>query len=250
MSRMPTPPDIRILSLEHGPVPGARALNPRFQEGRPLLRAALRIAWSPDDPRAAVRRVEERLLAFSPGLGRHECRGLRGYHAFRSGADVQDFGAGFEAPLALAHLVEHAIIDFQCGISGETLCSGITGARRAPQDLFDVIVECADPRLGRSCLALAIAWLTRAADGRPPGRSEREILMAARLAYAKGGAALRPPCLARSLRWRAEDTARALATLRDVGLLDESPFTVNISGVPEYRLGAASPDLARGEAGT
>ncbi len=241
---MPTAPDIRVVTIEHGPLPGARSLNPRFGTGRSLLFASLDIAWSPVDPAAAIARLEESLLAFRPGFARHECRGAERYHVFAGarGAVPADYGSGarardgFEPALALAHLLEHAVIDFQCSILRERRCSGVTAARRAPPGRFDLMVECGDPDVGRLCLALAIAWLTSALRGHTLGLPEREILLAARLAHDHRGQRLRSAPVARALRLPEPRAEIALAALREAGYLVETPYTMNLSGLPVYRV--------------
>jgi hypothetical protein len=235
---MATEPEIRILQVEHGLFPAARALNPRFGPESPLLLASLLVRWEPEDPAGAVAALEERLLAFSPGFARHECRGLETYHIFAPGRRaVPPTGPPvFEAGLMLAHLIEHAVIDFQCAVSRQRRCSGATAARRDGRDRYDLLVECRDFPVGRCCLGLAVTWLSAAADGHPPGAPEREILAAARLAHERRGESLTPALIARVLRWPGESARRALAALSEVGYLVESPYSVNLSGVPQYRV--------------
>ena len=246
MPSMPTVPDVRVVTIDFGPLPLARTLNPRLSTDRSLLLATLDVAWTPVDPIAAVARLEERLLAFLPGFADHECRGAERYHVFaqasRNRRPATPGGpayscTSFEPTLALAHLIEHAVIDFECAILDERRCSGVTAAHRSPPGRYDLMVECADPHVGRCCLAMAMAWLTAAAQGRDLGPAEREVLAAARLAYRRGGQALWPPGVARALSWPEPHARRALAALRDLGFLSESAYTVNLSGLPEYRLG-------------
>jgi hypothetical protein len=235
---MSTSPEIRVIATAYGPLPSARSLNPRFSSREPLLLATLDVVWSPVDPVAAVARLEGALLAFSPGFARHECRGAEVYHVFAPARGQSPAaGDGFEAPLALTHLIEHAVIDFQCAITGARRCSGITAARRRPIGRFDLMVECSDPHLGRCCLALAVAWVSAAAQGLALGAPQRETLAAARLAYAADGRALQPKGVAAALGWSERQAGRALAALSQVGYLVSTPFTVNLSGIPEYRLG-------------
>ena len=238
---MPTAPEIRVARIDYGLLLEAGLLNPKIPPDSLLLLATLDIRWDPQDPAAAVARLEEALLAVSPGLALHECRGPSSYHVLARTRRPRALTPGergtlVEAPLALAHLVEHAIIDFQCDILGETRCSGITAARRAPRGRFDLIVECPDPHAGRSCLSLAATWLTSAARGHTLGSAEREILAAARLAHARRGEALRPRAVARALHWPQARAERALSALSEVGYLVETRHTVNLSGVPEYRV--------------
>lgn len=238
---MPTAPEIRVAKVDYGPLPEARALNPKFSPKSPILFATLDIRWDPDDPVAAVARLEAALLTLYPRFVLHECRGSSRYHVFAhvrrpAASGSGDGGAPFEGALALAHLVEHAVIDFQCDILAKKRCSGITAARRAPRGRFDLMIECLDLHVGRCCLTLATTWLTMAARGHTLGPAEREILAVARLAYGHRGEALRPRSLARTLGWPQGRAERALSALSEVGYIVESPFTVNLSGVPEYRI--------------
>ena len=238
---MPTAPEIRVARIDYGPLLEARLLNPKITADSPLLLATLDIRWDPPDPVAAVARLEEALLAVCPGLALHECRGPSSYHVLAGARRLREAtpggsGSRLEAPLALAHLVEHAIIDFQCDILGERRCSGITAARRAPRGQFDLIVECPDLHVGRCCLSLATTWLTSAALGHTLGSAEREILAAARLARARTGEPLGPRAVARALHVPQARAERALSALSEVGYLVETRYTVNLSGVPEYRI--------------
>ncbi len=239
---MPTAPEIRVARIDYGPLLEARLLNPKIPADSLLLLATLDILWDPQDPAAAVARLEEELLAVSPGLALHECRGPSSYHVLAGARRLlrastqRESGSRLEAPLALAHLVEHAIIDFQCDILGERRCSGITAARRAPRGRFDLIVECPDLHVGRCCLSLAATWLTSAAQGHTLGSAEREILAAARLAHARAGEPLGPRAVARALHLPPARAERVLSALSEVGYLVETRYTVNLSGVPEYRI--------------
>jgi len=247
---MSLPPDVRVVGVEFAPSRLAASLNREIAPGSELMRAALDIHWSEPEPIAALTRIESRLVDFSPTFRSHQCRGPIAYHVFlrdRSGASGDtagergpssgDAAQPFDACLALAHLIEHAVIDFESTVTEEARISGITGARRNPPGRFDVMVECHDRRIGRLCLGLAVAALTGAADERPPGRRERETLAAVRLAYRHPGRTWTPGAVARVLGWSFPQAARALSSLHDLGYLTESPLTVNISGVPQYRVG-------------
>jgi hypothetical protein len=235
-------PQIEVVKIEHGRVPQAASLNPRLSPHRPVLLATVDVRWHPADPVAAVGHIEEELLAFSPSFARHQCRGLEAYHVFlgnghvRRGRAVATGDDRFDGRLALAHLLEHATIDFQCTVTGERTCSGVTAAHRSTPDRFDLMIECRDGRIGRCCLTLAAHWLIEAARGLPPGAAERAVLRAAHLAHQREGQGLRPPVVARVLHLPAAEAERALAVLSDIGFLREAPYTVNLSGVPEYRI--------------
>jgi hypothetical protein len=235
---MSAPPEIRALGIEHGRFPWARSLNPKFSDDRRLLFATLDVVWRPPDPSLAIACVEEELIAFSPGFARHECRGAAAYHVFkrsRPGATRGDPPL-LEGALALAHLIEHAVIHFQCLITEAASCSGATAARRDPAGRFDLLIECRDMAVGRGCLALAIAWLTSIARGHTLGPPERLVLAVAVTAYQLRGKALRPALLARMLQSSEEETRRALSVLVDVGYLIERPGSKGSRGAPEYRV--------------
>ena len=243
-------PDVRIVEVEFAPSSLAASLNREIAPDSELMRAALDIRWSEPEPASALARIEQRLVDFSPTFRSHQCRGPIAYHVFlrdRSGAAGDTAGdpgpasgtsaQPFDACLALAHLIEHAIIDFESSVTEEARISGVTGARRKPPGRFDVMVECHDRHIGRLCLGLAVATLAGAADERPPGRRERETLAAVRLAYRHPGRTWTPGAVARVLGWSFPQAARALSSLHDLGYLTEFPWTVNISGVPQYRVG-------------
>lgn len=233
-------PQIHLEKLEHGLHAGASRLNPRFSTSTPLLVATLDISWRPDDPVPNLRRLESALLAFLPRFRRHECRGAEDYHVFRKGEGRRDPGS-VESELALAHLLEHAMIEFQCMITDELRCSGATAAYRDRQGRFDLMVECHDPRAGRCSLALAMAWLIAALDGMPPGPEECAVLAVAKLAYGRDGHSVTAIDVARAMSWPEEKAERALSALRDVAFLIELPWSMNLSGAAEYRMAEPRP---------
>jgi hypothetical protein len=235
---MPTIPQIRVVTVQFGPLSRARLLNPKFVDDGPILRATLDIVWEPADPPSALAGLEGTLLAFLPRFARHECRGAEWYHVFRrSRRRAPEAPARrVECPLALAHLIEHAIIEFICTICDMPRCSGATAARFSPPGRFDVLVECADPSVGRCCLALATAWLTLAVQGQALGPLEADVLAAARLAHDRRGRGVNPPLAARALGWSERRATRALGALSEVGYLSVIPCTMNLSGAPEYRV--------------
>jgi hypothetical protein len=245
---MPDLPVVQVIETVYGPMEQATSLNRRMARGGPLLRATLDVQWA--DPRAVqvLSRVEAALVAFSPSFCRHQCRGPHAYHVFarerpaaavRNGRHAVAQGSRdmpFDARLALAHLIEHAVIDFESAITHETRISGVTGAHLRPPGRYDLMVECPDPAVGRLCLALAIVSLTGAADSRPPGRGERDLLATARATYRHPGRVWTPPGLARVLRWPIARAEVALSSLRDLGYLVPLSSTMNFSGVPCYQV--------------
>ena len=240
------------MEVIHGFFPVASSLNRRISPASPLLRATLDVRWDEPDALAAVASLERSLSALSPTFVLHECRGPHAYHVFSGDASRRPAGFGsrrdarrsppaFDGCLALAHLIEHAVIDFQCHVSDGSRCSGLTGAYRGSPARFDLMIECWDFALGRCCLALAVIWVTQAAAGHPLGEEERAILGAARLAYRGCGRSLTPPELSSRLGIDPVRSRRALETLREIGFLAVSRATMNFSGIPEYRIASPRP---------
>ena len=232
-------PLIRVTKIDCGPYPAAPNFNPKISPTAQLLFVTLEILTLPSHPIDVLRRLESSLLAISPRFLKHECRGPDAYHVFRGNGHPSDKtgkGNGLEPALAIAHLIEHAVIDFQCAITGLKRCSGITAAFRGHRRRFDLMIECPDSRVGRCSLALALAWITESLEGLPSGADQREILDAARLVYERRGQRLTPTEVAAALSWSEARAARALAALQQVGYLQEASWALNLSGIPEYRL--------------
>lgn len=236
--------------MEYGPSLEAVSLNPRFSPESALLKTTLDIRWEEPDPSSSISRLEAELLAFSPSFDHHECRGEQTYHVFLhaarpnlpgplrpdAGAELPRALEPFDGCLALAHLIEHAIIDFQCTIMELKRCSGVTGAYREPPTRFDVIIECPDCCIGRTCIGLTVSWLSLILEGESLGPAQQEVLAVARLAYQHHEEALTERAVARVLNWSESQAARALSTLQDAGLLAETPYAFNFGGISEYRV--------------
>lgn len=241
---MPFPPQIDVEQVLFDRFPIAAALNPRIRAARPLLRVALRIQWDDGDPSAALGQVEKGLLSFSPDFRRHTCRGPDGYALFAGNGRGRTRSAmapaAFEGSLALAHLIEHMVIEFECRVSDLRVCSGVTGALRRTPGLYHLFVETPEPGVGRFCLALALRTIRAQLEGRLPGPQEDEALSGARLAFSRPQQRLTAPRVARALSWTQTSAARALELLRDLGCLREEPYAVNLSGLPAYRLEAVN----------
>ncbi len=242
---MASQPDITVVRIDYGTFPLASRLNHKIARDSPLLHATIDIRWDDPDPGFAVARCEKALLAFSPSFKRHECRGPEAYHVVPGNGRNAGAAGGpgppgptqpFDGALALAHLIEHVVIDFQCAITDLKRCSGITAAHRGIPGRYDLIVESPDCVVARCCLALALSFVSAATDGSFPGATERDILQAARTAYTRPRQSLTAADLARELGWTEERAGRALRALRDVGYLSERPYTVNISGLSDFRV--------------
>ena len=110
-------PLIHIREAELGLCPEVVALNAAFRKDLPILKLRVEIDWDPKAPGAALSALEAALLEVCPSLRDHQCRGDRTYRVLRSTDEA-------EAPLALAHLFEHVVIDAISFITNEPMISG------------------------------------------------------------------------------------------------------------------------------
>ncbi|MCI0567530.1 MAG: hypothetical protein L0Z52_04950 [Acidobacteria bacterium] len=241
-------PEVSISEIQHGTLPLASRLNPRFAPDTPLLLATLKIRWAPRNPQRAIADLEKRLLAFSPGFRHHECRGMGMYHVFshaggngKSHAGGEERAAssgkleGFDAALALAHLLEHAVIDFLSEVTGEMTCSGITGAHRSVSHRYDLLVECRELEIGCCCLALALGWIQGLFRGHPMGSAEKDVLSLLRWMHRRASPPVFASRVAGVLGWSEDRAERALAALQQTGYLESTAYAMNLSGLPAYR---------------
>jgi hypothetical protein len=141
----------------------------------------------------------------------------------------------YDAGLALAHLLEHALIDFLCEVTGEMPCSGITGAHRSAPYRYDLLVECRELEVGCCCLALALSWIQGLCRGHPMGSADREVLSILRWIHRRNTPMVFASRVARVLGWREDRVARALAALQETGYLETMNYAMNLSGMPVYR---------------
>ena len=240
-------PEISISEIQHGTFPQASRLNPRFTPARPLLLVTLKVRWAPKDPPRAFAALEKGLLAFSGTFRRHQCRGMGIYHVFsdaggnggsRAGSGESSAPSGkeeeFDAGLALAHLLEHAVIDFLSEVTGEASCSGITGAHRSVSHRYDVLVECREMEVGCCCLALALAWLQDLCRGQAMGSAEKEVLSVLRWIHRRAAPVVFASRVAGALGWSEDRVERALAALQETGYLEAAEYAMNLSGLPAY----------------
>ena len=178
---------IRIAGRDFGLYPQSLSLNPRFRADVPRIKLDVEIDWKPRHPGRALAALEEALLEICPSLERHQCRGQIQYHILRGleePREAPDDGAGdIETPLALAHLLEHVLIDTIAYVTGEKLLSGATGARRDSRQRFDIFVECPDAAVAQLAVELSVAWMKALLNGKAPDGAGRPALELAHHAY-------------------------------------------------------------------
>lgn len=179
--------EVRILitGSEIGSYPKVLPLNSKFRSGVPLLKLQVEIDWKPRSPALALSALEQRLMELCPSLRHHECRGHRPYHILCSDEQKAAGHEPLEVSLALAHLLEHVLIDALAFITSAPLVSGITGAHKDSTRRFDIFVECSDPSLAPLVVWLAVSWLSASLDGTPLDGAGRPALDVVRVLYQK-----------------------------------------------------------------
>ncbi len=234
-------PVFHVLGFDFGHHPQILSLNPSFQRGARTLRLEVEVHWQPAAPREDLQRLQRALERFSPSLRAHQCRGP---HAYRLFAETPGGQEPLEAPLALAHLLEHLFIDMVAFVSELPSVSGITGARRDATNRFDVFVECPLRSLARLVVGCGTAWMTALVAGAPLDGDPRALLELARLLYRHQPRELDAELAARLLRREPEAVRRDLRRLERERFASPVPYAMNFSGSPRYRLRWADGDSA------
>ncbi|MFQ5670014.1 MAG: hypothetical protein ACE5HD_05785 [Acidobacteriota bacterium] len=226
--------------------PRIRKLNPSFRRNVPLLKLQVTIDWSPPDPAHALAELQERLAGVSPSFRRHQCRGQEGYRLFQGpthdGA-TQDSGGSLEASLALAHLIEHVMIDVISFITSSHRVSGVTGAPWDSNRPLDLFVECPDLSLASLSIHLAMTWLLALLEGHSLNGCGRPTLELARHLYRNRFQSVVPRRAARELSQAPDKVLEALRFLEKAGFACQERHTMNFSGTTYYHVcpGKADP---------
>ncbi len=247
--RVSETPAIRALSLDVGSHPQARRLNPQFSPEAPLLRLRVEVSWDPRDASTTLFGLEGRLARLSPTLARHQCRGHHDYRILRTLArdtgGPPRLGRDFEPSLALAHVLEHLIIDAVSFLTGAPIVSGATGALRGVPHRYDVFVECPDPALARLVVALPLSWLSSlAAGGSLDGEGWTTLVVARHLYLRRHAGPCDPVALSRRLMRSPGEVEAALRWLERNGFACRVGYTMNFSGVEYCRLKTASSETS------
>lgn len=214
---------IRIAGSEVGLFPHSLALNPRFRPEVQRIKVDVEIEWEPLRRNDALVALENALVEISPNLRRHECFGppayriLRGFDAPRDTPDGET--AQIELPLALAHLLEHLMIDTVATLTGEVLVSGATGARWDSRQRFDIFVECSDVAVAPLVVRLSVSWMQAVMAGRRLDGAGPPALELAHRIYARSGRGLDPTAWARRQRRDPRQVASALRWLEKNGFV-------------------------------
>lgn len=230
-------PRIRFGEADFGSHPEAFPLNASFQKDLPILKLRVDVDWEPKAPAAALALLEAGLLEVCPGLRRHQCRGDASYHVLRppDGKPGRG-GAAIEAPLALAHLLEHVVIDAIAFITDEPLISGATAALSRSFHEFDLFVESPDPLIARLTAELARSWITEIARGAGLDGAHRLALDLCRRLYRAHPGPVEIDVAARPAGRDAGELRQALDWIERHGLVRRVRYGVNLSGRAYYEL--------------
>lgn len=232
---------IRVLATDFGFYPEILPLHSRIRPDSPLVKVSLDIDWTSPDFRDVLAAMQRHLLEVSPSFLQHRCGGPEGYHIHGMLDDDAPARAEseIEAGLALAHLIEHIMIDAVAYVASETRVSGVTGAHRDCTRRFDVFVECPDRAIGSVAVTLALCWADLLARGESPDGQGRIALALARHLYLTRPAAINLVDAARSVPGSVSQLREAFDWLERSRFACPQKYAMNFSGIPFYQMCAA-----------
>ena len=215
--------------------PEALALNPRFRPDASRLKLQLKIEWDSATP-AQIRELQDSLGDLSPSLKNHSCHGPREYRVQQPATLSSEDEGALEPGLALAHLIEHVIIDVVAFVTGARTVSGATGA---PSDLskpFDVFVECPDPAVARLATHLALHWIVTLLNGQSLNGTGPSALRLARHLYRHRPHTVNSCTATKEISQDPDRIVRAFEWLEDKGFACRVQYSMNFSGASYYRI--------------
>ena len=149
---------------------------------------------------------------------------------------------GVEPGLALAHLIEHVMIDAVAFVTGLQRVSGVTGAHQNSERRFDVYVECPEYPVCLLARYVGISWVLTLLQRGSLDSAGAQTLPVARLIYNLGSRSLDPRRAAVEVGMDEADALEILERLEVAGFARRNVYAVNLSGTPYFRL---SSDGAR-----
>jgi hypothetical protein len=176
---------LEIKEISYGEFAEISGLNQRFKPGSKKIKIVLDIcgpgAREAEEDLTAVFVKLQRLL---PSLDRHQC----GEHLFedlRLGRKTL-YSQVSDKITAIAHMMEHVIIDLQSKITGMDSCSGVTCGYKQPSYRFDLFVECKDKNVGAFSACFAADLLERLLSRKRLSGRYRALIELAGFLYRKG----------------------------------------------------------------
>lgn len=172
---------MQILRIQYARVPKIQMLNHRFRpEAQHLIVTVDVDEYDPPETNDFYS-IYHALSDLFPTLSRHSCceewENTPLYLQAMEGVPIKSVGEAAD----VAHLVEHVMVDLQCAISGMRLCSGITCGHRAPENRFDIFVECRDPKVGAFSARLATYLVSMLLHKPRVSLRYRDLVTAARI---------------------------------------------------------------------
>ncbi len=214
---------IRIAGQEVGLFPQSLVLNPRFRPDVQRIKLDVEIDWEPVEGNRGLSALEKSLVEISPNLRQHDCYGQSAYRILRELEGVHNRSdsetAQIEVPLAIAHLLEHLMIDTVATLTGEPLVSGATGARWDSRQRFDIFVECPHVAIAPLVVRLSVSRMQAVMAGRQLDGAGPATLELAHGIYARAGRGLNPTTWARRQRRDPREVASALHWLEKNGFV-------------------------------
>jgi len=241
---------VRVLEISLGSFPKIEHLNPSLRTGSPKIKVILQVQWKPRDPVLALATLQNDLVTMFPSLSEHDCRGPSEYHlralASRGGVPTPSTPGGGEidAAVALAHTIEHVMIDAISFVTGAPIISGVTAALRDSEDLFDVIVECPDPIVGRLAIHVSLFWIMPLLRSGSADPLAKPLLELARTLYNQQPRSLDSAAAASSLGLPLPEVIAALQLLEGFGYA--CPVVDAQSTTPGARYAVCEPWAADG----
>ena len=242
-------PEVRIVDRSLGPAPESLPLNADFRPDSLKLKLTVQISWSPPNVGEALREFGQRFERLSPSFARHRCGGTGGYDIHSLLLSGVACGNGeLEPGLALAHLMEHVMIDVVAFVSSPGRVSGATGAHRETSDRYDVFVECEHPVVADLAVELAFTWVEDL--GTDLDRERKTALEAAHELYLRRPLDISVEEAAALRGIETPHMARAFAWLAHHGIASRESYAMNFGGLLVYRLstGETVAPTAGGEA--
>ena len=234
---------IDAIEAEYGDHPAILPLNGAFRRNAPTIKLTLTVEWRPDDPTRALAVLESQLAEVSPTLRHHQCRGPHQYRVF----EAHGGSTPVEPALALAHLIEHVMIDSVAYVSRAPRVSGITAGLVGRPGTYDVFVECPDVQVAQLAIAVALSWVETVLRGGTLDMTSRLALEVARILFGQWQGPVRADLAARAMGHPREEIESAFLALERVGFLRREQYTQNFSGIPSYQVPRASDaSVARG----
>lgn len=228
---------LRVIDLEHAPVPEAEMLNNRFTADLPLIRLTV-VLGSEVAGRTRPLNAEERgrLLALCPYLPLHGCGAEGGILDLLSPLGGPQSLAGETANegdgMTTAHLIEHVALDLTATAGGGVPHAGATCSHADDPARFDVFLQCEDSDLGRAMALLAVAAVRDL--GSEIDRTVTHTRSASLLAdlIAAGRTHIVPEDVADRRGWTIEEARDALEELVRLDFLEpiRAPMTFSSTG--------------------